>query len=161
MLQRLRDEGKPTRRILYVQLNNTCKDNKSKYVRSYLFLLVCCGVFDEIKIFFPWSWSHPLWPRSNIFQIIYSSGWQRFFTFAQLCFHLKNSCSLIKYTEHIEFLTNWRDNVHDHLYGPTLLSGITRHHLFQIKRTDDSAVQFYCKRNAHDIFEKISWNRSK
>ena len=51
-LQRLRDEGKPTPRILYVQLDNTCKDNKSKYVMSYLFLLVCCGVFDEIQIFF-------------------------------------------------------------------------------------------------------------
>ena len=29
-LQRLRDEEKPTPRILYVQLDNTCKDKKSK-----------------------------------------------------------------------------------------------------------------------------------
>ena len=43
---------KETPKLLYVQLDNTCKDKKSKYVMSYLFLLVCCGVFDEIQIFF-------------------------------------------------------------------------------------------------------------
>ena len=149
-LQRLRDEGKPTPRILYVQLDNTCKDNKSKYVMSYLFLLVCCGVFDEIQIFF-FEVGHThcdqdqIFSRSSVHLVD-----KDFFTFEQLCFHLKNSCSLIKYTEHIEFFTNWRDNVHDHLNGPTLLSGITRHRLFRIKRMDNGEVLFHCKRNAHD-----------
>jgi len=50
-LQRLRDKGKPTPRIMYVQLDNTCKDNKSKYVMSYLFLLVCCGVLMKYRFF--------------------------------------------------------------------------------------------------------------
>jgi len=134
-----------------VQLDNTCKDNKSKYVMSYLFLLVCCGVFDEIQIFF-FEVGHThcdqdqIFSRSSVHLVD-----KDFFTFSQLCFHLKNSCSLIKYTEHIEFLTNWRDNVHHHLNGPTLLSGITRHRLFRIKRMDDGQVLFHCKRNAHDI----------
>ena len=47
-LQRLRDKGKPTPRILYVQLDNICKANKSKYVISYLFLLVCCGFSSQV-----------------------------------------------------------------------------------------------------------------
>ena len=50
-----------------------------------------------------------------------------FSTFHQLCFHLKNSCSLTKYTEHIQFFTYWCVYVDKYLNRPTVLSGITSH----------------------------------
>ena len=45
---KLRQEGKPLPKVLYVQLDNTVKDNKSKYVMLYLYLLVCFGAFDKV-----------------------------------------------------------------------------------------------------------------
>ena len=49
---KLHEEGKPLSKVLYVELDNTAKDNKSKYVMSCLYLLVCVGVFDKVHIFF-------------------------------------------------------------------------------------------------------------
>ena len=44
-----------------------------------------------------------------------------FSTFYQLCFHLKNSCSLTNYTEHIQFFTYWCVYVDKHLNRPAIL----------------------------------------
>ena len=137
--------------MLYVQLDNTVKDNKSKYVMSYLYLLVCVGVFDEVQIFF-FQVGHThcdqdqIFSRSSIHLVD-----KTFFTFQQLCYHLKRSCSLIKYVDHLEFITNWRDNVEPRLNSTNgVLAGITRHRLFRLKRFDDK-VLFHCKRSVHDV----------
>jgi len=99
--------------------------------RTCSFLSVVVFLMKYRYIFFEVGHTHcnqdQIFSRSSVHLVD-----KDFFTFSQLCFHLKNSCSLIKYTEHIEFLTNWRDNVHDHLNGPTILSGITRHRLFAL-----------------------------
>ena len=92
-LLKLRQEGKPLPKVLYVQLDNTVKDNKSKYVMSYLYLLVCVGVFDEIHVFF-FQVGHThcdqdqIFSRSSVHLVD-----KTFFTFQQLCYHLKRSCS--------------------------------------------------------------------
>ena len=150
-LLKLHKEGKPLPKVLYVQLDNTVKDNKSKYVMSYLYLLVCVGVFDEVQIFF-FQVGHThcdqdqIFSRSSIHLVD-----KTFFTFQQLCYHLKRSCSLIKYVDHLEFITNWRDNVEPRLNSTNgVLAGITRHRLFRLKRFDDK-VLFHCKRSVHDV----------
>ncbi len=38
--------------ILYLQLDNTARENKNKYVMSYLHMLVNLGVFEKIKVGF-------------------------------------------------------------------------------------------------------------
>ena len=49
---KLRAQGKRFPPKLYLQLDNTSKDNKSRFVVAYLYMLVCCGCFDEIDVFF-------------------------------------------------------------------------------------------------------------
>ena len=49
---KLRAQGKRFPRRLNIQLDNTSKDNKSRFVIAYLYMLVCCGCFDEITVFF-------------------------------------------------------------------------------------------------------------
>ena len=61
---KLHQEGKSLPKVLYVQLDNTVKNNKSKYVISYLYLLVCIGVFDKVQTFF---WAHTV-ARIRFFQ---------------------------------------------------------------------------------------------
>ena len=97
----------------------------------YLYLLVYVGVFDEVQIFFfqvghthpPFIWSTRLFLHSN------------------------------KYVDHLEYITNWRDNVEPRLNSTNgVLAGITRHQLFRLKRFDDK-VLFHCKRSVHDVDE--------
>ena len=49
---KLRSQGKKFPKRLNIQLDNTSKDNKSRFVVAYLYMLVCCGCFDEIEGFF-------------------------------------------------------------------------------------------------------------
>ena len=49
---KLRSQGKKFPKRLNIQLDNTSKDNKSRFVVAYLYMLVCCGCFDEIDVFF-------------------------------------------------------------------------------------------------------------
>ena len=126
-------------KVLYIQIDNTVKENKSKYVMSYLCLLVCVAVFDEVHSYF--------------FQVCHTHCAQvtSFFTFQQLCYHLKRSFSLIKYVDHLEFIYNWQDNVEPRLNSSNrVLAGIIRHRLFRIKCFDDK-VLFHCKRSMHDV----------
>ena len=73
-LQRFWDEGKPTPIILYVNLITLVKTTWAS-----ISWCTCSFLSDVVFLmrfrFFSWSWSHPLWPRSNIFQIIHSSSW--------------------------------------------------------------------------------------
>jgi hypothetical protein len=39
-------------RTLFLQLDNTSKDNKNNYVLSYLAMLVACGIFSDIYVSF-------------------------------------------------------------------------------------------------------------
>ena len=118
---------------------------------SYLYLLVCVGVFDEVQIFF-FQVGHIHCDQDQIFSRSFIHLVDKtFFTFQQLCYHLKRSCSLIKYVDHLKFITNWRDNVEPRLNSTNgVLAGITRHRLFRLKRFDDK-VLFHCKRSVHDV----------
>ena len=40
---------KPLPRKLYLQLDNSAKDNKNKYLMAFLSLLIVRGVFEEIQ----------------------------------------------------------------------------------------------------------------
>ena len=40
---------KPLPRKLYLQLDNSAKDNKNKYLMTFLFLLTARGIFEEIQ----------------------------------------------------------------------------------------------------------------
>ena len=52
IFMKLHAQGKRFPRRLNIQLYNTSKENKSRLVIAYLYMLVCCGVFDEIMVFF-------------------------------------------------------------------------------------------------------------
>ena len=46
---------------LWIQLDNTCKDNKNRYVFAYAQMLVNCGLFQQVEInFLPLSGSYSL-----------------------------------------------------------------------------------------------------
>ena len=51
-LTKMKEEGIQFAPRLHLQLDNTVKDNKSKYVMAYLQSLVDCGVFEEITVHF-------------------------------------------------------------------------------------------------------------
>ena len=51
-LTKMKEEEVQFAPILHLQLDNTVKDNKSKFVMAYLQALVDCGVFEEITVHF-------------------------------------------------------------------------------------------------------------
>ena len=75
---------------LYVKLDNTSKDNKSRFVVACLYVLVCCGCFGKIDIFsFKVGHTHcnadQLFSQSSIY-LRDKDIWN----FEQLCHHLFN-----------------------------------------------------------------------
>ena len=36
---------------LYIQMDNTCRENKNKYVLTFVALLIQMGIFRKVKIF--------------------------------------------------------------------------------------------------------------
>ena len=52
MLTKMKEEEVQFAPILQLQLDNTVKDNKSKFVMAYLQALVDCEVFEEITVHF-------------------------------------------------------------------------------------------------------------
>ena len=96
---KLRAQGKRFPPNLYLQLDNTSKDNKSRFVVAYLYMLVCCGCFDEIDVFF-FEVGHThcdadqLFSRSSIY-LRDKDIWN----FDLLCHHLMNSCAMIEFVE--------------------------------------------------------------
>ena len=112
---KLRSQGKKFPKRLNIQLDNTSKDNKSRFVVAYLYMLVCCGCFDEIDVFvFEVGHTHcdadHLFSRSSIY-LRDKDIWN----FDLLCHHLMNSCGIIEFVEMIDSLVPWKQNIEKYL----------------------------------------------
>ena len=147
---KLRAQGKRFPPKLYLQLDNTSKDNKSRFVVAYLYMLVCCGCFDEIDVFF-FEVGHThcdadqLFSRSSIY-LRDKDIWN----FDLLCHHLMNSCAMIEFVEMIEALCPWKQNIEQYLVPTSRSAGIQMYRLLRIKR-EGSQVKYQVKRSVHEV----------
>ena len=147
---KLRAQGKKFPPRLYLQLDNTSKDNKSRFVVAYLYMLVCCGCFDEIDVFF-FEVGHThcdadqLFSRSSIY-LRDKDIWN----FEQLCHHLFNSCGIIQFVEMVNSLVPWKQNVEELLVPKSRSAGIQMYRLLRIKR-EGSEVKYQVKRSVHEV----------
>ena len=112
-------------------------------------MLVCCGVFDEITVFF-FEVGHThcdadqLFTRSSIY-LKYKDIWN----FDLLCFFLLNSCSLVEFVEMIESLCPWKENIEKYL-GPKFESaGIQMYCLLRMKHEGNEG-KYQVKRSVHN-----------
>ena len=112
---KLRAQGKRFPRRLNIQLDNTSKDNKSRFVIAYLYMLVCCGCFDEITVFF-FEVGHTHCDADQLFSrsSIYLKD-KDIWNFDLLCHFLLHSCALVEFVEMIERLCPWKENIEEHL----------------------------------------------
>ena len=146
---KLRAQGKLFPRRLNLQLDNTSKDNKARYLMAYLFMLVCCGLFEEIQIFF-FQVGHTHCDADQIFSR--SSIYLRdkdIWNFDLLCLHILNSCGIIQFCEKVEHFVPWKQNIESLLVPKHQSTGIQQFRLFRIVK-EEGVVRYQCKRNVHD-----------
>ena len=144
----LRSQGKRFPRRLNIQLDNTSKDNKSRFVIAYLYMLVCCGCFDEITVFF-FEVGHTHCDADQLFSRsgIYLKD-KDIWNFELLCHFLLNSCALIEFVELIETLCPWKENIEQHLVPKAQSAGIQMYRLLRVKR-EGNQVKYQVKRSVH------------
>ena len=143
-------QGKKFPPKLNLQLDNTSKDNKSRFVVAYLYMLVSCGCFDEIEVFF-FEVGHThcdadqLFSRTSIF-LCDKDIWN----FELLCQFVLNSCALIEFVEMIDSLVPWKQNIEKYLVPKHQSAGIQMYRLLRIKR-EGTEVKYQVKRSVHDF----------
>ena len=128
-LTKLQAEGKKFPPILCLQLDNTVKENKSRYVMAYLQALVDCGLFQEINVFF-FQVGHTHCDIDQLFSrvSIYLKD-KHVFTFEDLCRAVKQALggwSYAKHAEKMDYFANWRDAIKPYLVDFSKFTGITR-----------------------------------
>ena len=99
---------------LWIQLDNTAKDNKNRYVFAYCHSLVDMGLFQEVEVnFLPVGHTHcdidQLFSRISVH--LYGNNC---FNFKDLLRKARKACSLIKYTERLYGFANWKEHMLDH-----------------------------------------------
>ena len=110
-------KDKPGNRLpptLWIQLDNTCRDNKNRYVFGFLQSLVDMGQFQEVEVnFLPVGHTHcdidQLFSRVSVH--LYGNNC---FSFRDLLRKAKAACSLIKYTARLYGFANWKDHCQAH-----------------------------------------------
>ena len=145
---KLRAQGKRFPRRLNIQLDNTSKDNKSRFVIAYLYMLVCCGCFEEITVFF-FEVGHTHCDADQLFSrsSIYLKD-KDIWNFDLLCEFLLNSCALVEFVEMIESLCPWKENIEQYLVPKSQSAGIQMYRLLRVKREGDE-VRYQVKRSIH------------
>ena len=104
---------------LWIQLDNTAKDNKNRYVFSYCHSLVDMGLFQEVEVnFLPVGHTHcdidQLFSRISVH--LYGNNC---FNFKDLLRKARKACSLIKYVERLYGFANWKEHMLHHEYIET------------------------------------------
>jgi hypothetical protein len=96
---------------LWIQLDNTAKDNKNRYVFSYCHSLVDMGLFQEVEVnFLPVGHTHcdidQLFSRISVH--LYGNNC---FNFKDLLRKARKACAMIKYAERLYGFANWKEHV--------------------------------------------------
>ena len=110
-------QDKPGNRLpptLWIQLDNTCRDNKNRYVFGFLHSLVDMGLFQEVEVnFLPVGHTHcdidQLFSRVSVY--LYGNNC---FSFRDLLRKAQAACKLIKYTDRLYGFANWTKHCHAH-----------------------------------------------
>ena len=141
-LTKLQEEGKKFPAVLCLQLDNTVKENKSKYVLAYLqaLALVDLGLFKEVNVFF-FQVGHTHCDIDQLFSrvSIYLKD-KHIFTFEDLCNAVKEALggwSFVKHAVKLEFFANWRDTIDSMFISSHKLEGITRFRYFRLRIVTD------------------------
>ena len=141
-LTKLQEEGKKFPAVLCLQLDNTVKENKSKYVLAYLQALVDLGLFKEVNVFF-FQVGHTHCDIDQLFSrvSIYLKD-KHIFTFEDLCNAVKEALggwSFVKFKHAVklEFFANWRDTIDSMFISSHKLEGITRFRYFRLRIVTD------------------------
>jgi len=144
----LRSQGKHFPRRLNIQLDNTSKDNKSRFVIAYLYMLFCFECFDEITVFF-FEVGHTHCDADQLFSRsgIYLKD-KDIWNFELLCHFLLNSCALVQIVEIIETLCPWKENIEQHLVPKAQSTGIQIYRLLRVKR-EGNEVKYQVKRSVN------------
>jgi hypothetical protein len=153
-LQQYQYHGNALPPVLSLQLDNTVKDNKSKYLFAYLQGLVDCGVFKEINVFF-FQVGHTHCDIDQLFSRIanFLKG-KHCFSFDQLCEMIKLALgglgNFVKYAGKLNGFVNWRDAIKPLMVPSNQTAGITAFHVFRIRRTANGGHEFMCRRSLSD-----------
>ena len=139
-LLRLQLDSKP--RVLYVQMDNCCRENKNKYVFSFLAFLVQRGVFSKVKIsFLPVGHTHEdIDQMFSRFAIKLARGNTE--SMPHLLQRLTHAYQPPPITTEIHKVCNWSGWIEDKCNNK--LSGITKPRVFKIV-LEDSGVRLYFK----------------
>jgi general stress protein 26 len=138
--------GKKLPNVLFLQLDNTTKQNKGRFVMAFLSLLVHHGVFERIYVcFLPVGHTHEdidqmfsrfaiaLRGRNMLSRDDMTAVLERGYTFEG------GTASIVK---HWDRLANIRDWLNDHIALPT---GVMRFRHFRIARAEDKKVMLQCR----------------
>jgi hypothetical protein len=110
-------KDKPGNRLpptLWIQLDNTCRDNKNRFVFGYIQSLVDMGLFREVEVnFLPVGHTHcdidQLFSRVSVHLYVNNC-----FSFNDLLRKAQLACRLIKYTARLYGFANWKNHAEIH-----------------------------------------------
>jgi len=150
---------------LWVQLDNTCKDNKNRYVFAYAHMLVDCGLFQQVQIhFLPVGHTHcdidQLFSRISV-HLYGNNCWD----FKDLLRKARAACKMVKYVRRLYGFANFKNHLLHHklVIAGNQFKNFTQYRLFRFTRVDwlneagvveGFGTQFQARRS---IFHK-SWH---
>jgi hypothetical protein len=132
--------------VLWLQLDNSSRENKNKWVLAFLFWLVHCGWFFEIVVsFLPPGHTHvdidqmfstlAIWLLTHSVQFITD-------LVRKLCKAFKY-CSPVPTGCFLSTVYNWKGFLAGHMCS---IKGLSKPHVFLIRRLDDGSVGMKCKK---------------
>ena len=129
---------------LWLQLDNTCRDNKNRYVFAFCQSLVDMGLFQEIEInFLPVGHTHcdidQLFSRISVH--LYGNNC---LNFRDLLRKARMACSMIKYTEHLRGFADWKYHClyHRLIVSGTNFKGYQKFRQFRFVRKEERGQEF-------------------
>jgi hypothetical protein len=123
---------------LWVQLDNTCRDNKNRFVFAYAHSLVDMGLFQAVEInFLPVGHTHcdidQLFSRISVH--LYGNDC---FDFQDLLNKSRKACKMVKYTQRLYGFADFKDHLlqHDLIETGKKFSGFGGYRQFRFRRVE-------------------------
>lgn len=133
----IREQEGALPKILQIQMDNTCKQNKNKFMLGWMYYLVEIGTFDEVRLhFFPVGHTHAdvdqMFSRLAVHLMATNSRCRaELLRCLENGFHMSGGESV--YGEHLDRAANISDFI-----GPYLedIKGISNYQMFKITKVD-------------------------